>query len=267
MSKKQQLKLKKFSDMDNWSEEDERIKNIKKGTVSDFDISGTLGQKISDTFKKYGLGILSVNIGNWIQNHHILLPEEKNKVEYRVSLGRYLTSQDLIDNFNVDTPEAYIKKFGEDKDYKDFMDMYKQIQNSEIVEMDKYSTLQFSIFLDKRVNNMNNEIGHIAVWQAAGLYLGIIKVSQMTSILGGRLDYSTALAGEEVHNFKTFLKLHNCQLSVDNLEDVSTWAYRVYKDSKFFGELRDKCPMSKRLIDELLSITVPSVSVATPYKN
>lgn len=263
------LKIKKFSDIDNWSAKEDKNAHIPKVNVSDLDLDTTVGKKFSDIFRKYGLGIQTVGIGSWIHNHKILLPGEKGKVEYRVSLGKYLTMEDLVDNFGTDDPAKFLEENDgkKDKNYKEFMTMYDNIQKGTIEDVSRnHSNLEFSVFLDKRVNGIDSEIGHIAVWQAAALYLGIIKASSMNNIIAGRMEYYEALTGD-VDSFKKFLKLHECKVSLENLEDVTTWAYRVYKDSKFFAQLRDEWPQSRRLIEELLNAVVPSINASAPFKN
>ena len=266
MAKKDtKLKVKKFSDMDDWSAtENEMTKGKPKVSAASLDLNTTIGRKFSDTFRKYGLGIVSVGIGSWIKGHGILLEDEKTMVEYRVQLGRYLTNEDLIDQFDTDSPEEFIKNNKDNKNLcKEFMSMYEDVKYGKVVEIDKFSNLQFSVFIDSRISDINSEIGHIAIWQAAALYLGIIKASEMTNVLGGRMEYYEALTGDTVP-FKKFLKQHNCKISIENLEDAATWAYRVYKDSKFFAELRE-WQKSSSLMSELLELVVPSMKFKRPY--
>jgi hypothetical protein len=266
MGKKQTLKVKKFSDMDDWSAtENEATKGKPKVSAASLDLNTTFGKKFSDIFRKYGLGIESVGIGSWIKNHGVLLDDEKDKVEYRVQLGRYLSNEDLIDQFDTDNPEEFIKNNKSNKSLcKEFMSMYDSVKTGKVVEIDKFSNLQFSVFLDKRVSDINSEIGHIAIWQAAALYLGIIKASEMTDVLAGRMEYYDALTGNDPLPLKKFLKQHNCKISLENLEDATTWAYRVYKDSKFFGELRE-WNKSSSLMTELLELVIPSMQFKRPY--
>jgi len=52
------------------------------------------------------------------------------------------------------------------------------------------------------------------------------------------LDPRTVLS-DNVSGFKTFINRKKIKITNDNVEDVPTIEYRLYKDSKFFGRLRD----------------------------
>ena len=87
------MTTKKFSEMgDTWLVQN---KKVYTGTKQ---LDLQLGSKVIDLLEEYGLGIMSVGSGKWINDQHLLLPDETNFQEYRVNIGKRIEWKDFLEN-------------------------------------------------------------------------------------------------------------------------------------------------------------------------
>lgn len=247
--KKPELEIKKFSDMEDWSvanaKKNKEVKRTKASSDRDFGVE--VGKAVQELFKKYGVGIYSIEQGDFCKDNSIVMPREKNSVEYRVTLGSYKTTDELIEEFGTDDPEQFLKDNGGEKDsnYEYFMDIYNDVMDSKVEAFGRYSDVQFSIFTGGVITDIDSEDGKILAWAKAFVYYTILNKCNFKR---GTSDYLDSLRDTE--NFKKYLKANECQLSIDNVEDVERWCYRLYKDGSFFNKFEDN--IDKGVLDSIL---------------
>lgn len=205
-----EMKTKSFSDMDDWSI---KTKKIYTGTKQ---LDLQLGSKVIDLLEKYNLGIKSVDPGKWINEQHLLLPDEKNFQEYRVNIGKRIEWNDFLDN------EGYDYDNMSEKEQEKIKEEYEK------VEFNSYNyDIEFSVFLPNGITDKNS-----AAMSDASTYLKMISDSQLKDIMSGGADYHVFF--DDVYGVKKFIDLKKIEITNKNLEELPTISYRLYKDSKAF---------------------------------
>jgi len=209
------MTTKNFSDMNDWS-----VKNKKVYTgTKQLDLQ--LGSKVIDLLEEYDLGIMSVGTGKWMNDQHLLLPDEENLQEYRVNIGRRIEWKDFLDN----------------EGYEDFDNMSEEEQarieeEYEKLEIDSDPCIEFSVFLPNGITDKNS-----AAMSDASTYLKIISDSELKDVMSGGADYHVFF--DDVYGVKKFLNLKKIEINNKNLEELPSISHRLYKDSKAFNMFRE----------------------------
>lgn len=205
------MKIKNFSDMgDSWSVKD---KKVYTGTKH---LDLKLGSKVIELLEEYGLGIMSVGTGKWINEQHLLLPDEVNFQEYRVNIGKRIEWKDFLEN----------------EGYEDYNNMSEEEQAKieeeyEKLKIDSDPCIEFSVFLPNGITDKES-----AAMSDASTYLKLISDSELKEVMNGSADYH--LFFDDVFGVKKFLNFKKIEINNKNLEDLPTISHRLYKDSKAF---------------------------------
>jgi hypothetical protein len=187
---------------------------------------------------KYGLQ-LKVNSENYLlsKNMNLSLNFEKGFKEYRVYVYHTVSFEEYVENDGLSV-ETLSEE--ESKEYASYYDSYLNDLDTDAI---------FSVFLSP--NNKN--ILENAIINALS-YLNLIYKSFIDVIIHEWVDNN--LFREYTEQFITFINSINFKVNNKNLSDIVDIEYRLYKDSKFFIELREMIGDSnfRNLINELLAI-------------
>jgi hypothetical protein len=216
------LKTIDFKDLDNWDIKSKNDKDKYSGT-KDFDLN--LGQKTLDVLSEYRLGILSINPGDFLTRMEIVLPPEMNFKEYRITLGVKLTFDNFLENNEIDDSDELSDK--------ELIEWETKYDNDEIINIDHYN-LSFSVFFPVGVKNFE-----ASALSEASKYLKLLNDSFPDIIKDGYAEDD--VLNRNVNGYKTFINNKGIKITNNNIEMVSTVNYRIYKDFKFFAELKDVC--------------------------
>jgi len=212
----EEIKTIKSSEMEGWS-------GSKKITYSGSKkIDSQLGSKVLDLLHEYGLGVVSVETGEWLKRSELLLPDEINFQEYRVQIGKKQDWKDFIDNYEDENDDIEYDDLTEEEQEK-----IDDIYNNLPYEVDEHDEIEFSVFLPSNVQNLEE-----AAMSDASTYLKLLKNSGLDSILKGHCEYQIFFDyPTEVSNFINGKRII---ITNKNLEIIKTISYRLYKDSKVF---------------------------------
>lgn len=210
-----------------------------------------------EIFQSYGLDILKIEKEEYLSGRHFQcrLPFE-NETEYRVTLGHIFSMEDVEDWHNCTTVEEHLKKYPTSPTD----DLEKDLKRIGEIEKIQDERLEFSFFLPKgaKVDKKDNkELFHLAAWGSAAVYMTILKNS-IDNTYDGHIHDADEIYHEE--RLGVFLELIGAKISNRNVNDLTGYAYRLYKDSKFFYELQthisDKYGKTSydNLIQELLNV-------------
>ena len=210
------MTIKNSSDMDNWSTD------IKKVYSDNKIINYELGSKVLDLLNEYGLGVVGVGPGKWMNEQHLLIADEGNFQEYRVHIGKKQEWDDFISDYEIENDIEY-KKLSKDEQEK-----IDEIYNKLPYEPDKYEEIEFSVFLPSKTQNLG-----AAAMSDASSYLKLLSDSKLDGIIEGSAEYHIFF--DDTHEVKNFINGKNITITNKNLEDIKTISHRLYKDSKVFG--------------------------------
>jgi hypothetical protein len=210
------ITTKNFSEMGNtWSVQN---KKVYTGTKN---LDLKLGSKVIDLLEEYGLGIMSVGTGKWINEQHLLLPDEVNFQEYRVNIGKRIEWKDFLEN------EGY-----EEYDSMSEEEQARIEEEYENLKIDSDPCIEFSVFLPNGITDKES-----AAMSDASVYLKMINDSELKDVMSGGADYH--LFFDDVYGVKKFLNLKKIEITNKNLEDLPSISHRLYKDSKAFAMFRE----------------------------
>lgn len=224
---------------------------------------------IINALKEVGLGVYEITDSTWMgkwgkgdTENMLLLEDEKSMKEFRVYLGEYFTEKNVDDNWNFTTREKYIEEYGEDdadmKSFEEDLDKVGKLQ-----KIDKHSdTLEFSVFLPSNVkfhdkNSPKYDIFVAGCLTQATVYFRILKETISETYKNPILNIEHCVPiTDDPKLFGVFLKLHNIQITNYNMDIAYDALYRLYKDSKFFYNLKEFIGDDKYkwLIDELSKV-------------
>ena len=205
-----------------------------------------------NAFKKVNLGVLEIKESTWLQG--LLLEDENELKEFRVYLGKYYSEEKFQDDWGnyLDKEEEYQEDIDEDR---------KRIGKLE--ELDGYNSdsLEFSVFLPSSVKFHDKDSPKydmfvtVCLTQAA-IYFKILENVPKTfdsPILD--IEHMDPVV-DDPKLFGVFLKLHGYQITNYNIDKVHEVLYRLYKDSKFFYNLKETLVNNeyKWLMDEFSKI-------------
>ncbi len=214
-----------------------------KKTKKDIDLSKfdtSVGVKLKKIAQSYQLDILSFEPGNCLRDDW-QLPFEMGLEEYRITLGKIYSLEDLENECEATSIEDFIKRWGKDhpvgsRYHAEFLEGVAKLGTIQSVDRDY--KLEFSVFLpemDSYKRTKNHDLIILAIWQLAAHYFIILRNSVDDTFDGKMLEYYSAIHHEK---FGAFLELSQVQISNRNVSRVADYAYRLYKDSKFFYELK-----------------------------
>lgn len=237
------MKIKHSSEMDSWSVDRNKTKTIKTGTKT---LDLNLGSKVIDLFAEYGIGITHLNKKNWLESYHLLLPEENNFEEYRVTINKKQYWEDFIYEYEYDNDIKYDELNDEEKEKI-------QVIYDELPYDAGDPEIEFSVFLP---TNIDKSRLYDAAMADASNYLKVLSESELSSVLEGISDARNILA-DEIEGIKKFTILKNIKITNENLEDLLKVGYRLYKDSKaiyLFDELLGSKSESSNLFKEWINL-------------
>jgi len=164
---------------------------------------------------------MSVSTGKWINDQHLLLPDETNFQEYRVNIGQRIEWKDFLEN------EGY-----EEYDTMSKEEQSKIDEEYEKLEIDSDPCIEFSVFLPNGVTDKNS-----AAMSDASAYLKLISDSELKDVMNGAADYHIFF--NDVYGVKKFLNLKKIEITNKNIDELPTISHRLYKDSKAFAMFRE----------------------------
>jgi hypothetical protein len=201
------------SEMDEWST---RKKEIKKGNKT---LDLVLGEKVLQLFNSYNLSI-EVGRGKVLTDWKLLLPDEKDLVEYRVEVVVKIDWDGFINDYEIDNDIEY--ETLSDIEKEKIEDIYNDL---EYISHDE--DISFSVFLP---SNISGSIKYAAMSDASK-YLKLLSDSNLNNVIDGRID-GRRIINDEIEGLKKFTILKDIKISNENIEDIITVGYRLYKDSK-----------------------------------
>lgn len=210
-SNENKLQFMRFKDMENWDPKQNKNTNLtgkKKLNIN-------LGQKVIEFFNE-NLLFVSVGPGDWIKRQNLLLPDEKNLKEYRVTIGKRQEYKEWLEwNGYDDSPKMKKEWEEETPDYDD-------------------DFLEWSVFLPVGTNNLES-----AAMADSSTYLKLI-IDTFPYVVENYIDikYGGAIV-DNPEGFKKFINSKDINITNNNVEIVGKINRRLYKDSKVFGEIRE----------------------------
>lgn len=208
----------KFSELDGeWSKPGDKRKytGIK-------DLDSSVGEKVLEMLKTHGLSIECAK-GDYLNKQDLLLKDEDKFVEYRVRLVRIIPWDDFLENEGYYTEKEF-EELSDDEQLK-LVDEYEE--NS----TDDSGDMEFSVFLP--VDTPNHELKYLALSDATN-YLNVLNTS-IPAVTKGGLNYN--IFGEYPEETTKFINDKNIRINNKNLPIVNKISYRLYRDSKFFGNV------------------------------
>lgn len=229
------------SDMENWSL-DNNDKSKYTGTKN---LNTNLGAKMIEVFNDYGFFVMGVGPGDFLNSYKITLDPEKNLREYRVKLGLNDTWENFLES------NGYTQEEFDDLDIKEQQQLENEFnEQGDIAD----GNLEFSVFLPNGVKDEKSAFAD------AFEYLKLVQNSIPEMYINPTLDEPRdgGVLSEFPDEFKKFINNKGIKITNDNVEEVNTINYRLYKDSKFFSNLKEVCDdfkiNYKNLINDLLNI-------------
>lgn len=213
----------KSSDMENWSTEKPMVYPGNKN------INYNLGNKVIKLLTEYGLGIVNVTPGGWLKKQELLLADETNIKEYRVTIGKKQDWNDFIEDYESENDVEYDKL--NKKEQKKINDIYDDLPYGKGTSYGP-DEIEFSVFLPNNVKNINS-----AAMSDASTYLKLLIDSGFKLYSRDFDEY--AVFHHEPISTKNFINGKKITINNDNLEDLVPISYRLYKDGKVFDAFRD----------------------------
>ena len=217
------MKTVKFSDMENWSVGGNKNKKVYSGSK---EFNYELGNKVIELLNEYGLGIVGVGPGKWLEQQKLILQDETNFKEYRVNIGKKQDWDDFIEEYESDNDVVYdeLDEVGQEK--------IDEIYNNLPYDKVGYDYIEFSVFLPTNVTDVN-----AAAMSDASTYLKLL-VDSGFKLYGGGLDEYDVFYNEPIYT-KNFVNGKKITINNSNLEELVTVSYRLYKDGKVFDSFKE----------------------------
>ena len=204
-----------------------------------------IGNKMIKVFNNYGFFVMGIGSGDYLNKQKIIFELEKKLKEYRVKLGLKNTWENFLESNGYDQQDFEELNLKEQQNLKSEFDNEGDISKED---------LEFSVFLPNGVKNENNAFAD------AFEYLKLVEKSIPKMYENPTLPYPNegGVLSDFPNDFKKFINNKNIKITNDNIEEVNTINYRLYKDSKFFYNLKEVCNNHninyKELINSLLNI-------------
>lgn len=233
----EKIETRNFSDMENWSAKKPLVYSGNKKI--DYD----LGSKVINLLAEYGLGVVNVSPGDWLEKYKLLLPDETNLKEYRVQIGKKQDWDDFISDYEIENDIEY------EKVSKKVKEKIHQIYNELPYEFGSNDEIEFSVFLPNNIVNIE-----AAAMSDASTYLKLLSDSGLNDIMRGVAEYHVLF--DEPDGFKNFINGKKISITNKNLEYVIDISTRLYKDSKVFTAFEDNIGGSetKQMINNWLNL-------------
>jgi hypothetical protein len=193
-------------------------------------------------FKKYKLKIKEFSYHGYICDNE-RFPNEKKFREVRVELGQIHDKEHLKDMYGCDSLNTYnsnLDNYYRDKNsLKYFKEDLKKVENEIPYKVD--NNLEFSFFIKYEedlilsIDNMNYVY---QAYESAFFYMSFLMSTMSQVYNEKRFDYLSAFI-EFTDSYKDVLSYIDLNITNNNIEDVQSISYRLYKDYKFFYELRE----------------------------
>lgn len=232
------IKLKNFSNMDEWNISDVQYDQIVKNGIKDV----SLVKHFQNVFKEeLGLSIVGIDRMKFLGEHLDVLNEGPH--EYRITLGTETTESDIISSYyDYDTIEETIDYLNENGDSpeeieKIVKEIKKDIEDNvgEAKEVDQQLT--FSVFSDKLLPPTQYAT-QLLLSVKAIKYLGdLISSGMFEYVIGGSLDRNDMMGSPEL--ITNFYNKRGFKVTNEKVDNVLSTPYRLYKDNVFFHELKD----------------------------
>lgn len=225
IKKFEEIKTIKSSELDSW--DTKQISDQKKYTGTK-NLNKDIGAKMIEVFNNYGFFVMGVGPGDFLGSYHILLEPEKNLREYRVKLGLNDTWENFLDS------NGYSEEEFNELDIKEQQQLEKDFNRQGDISD---GNMEFSVFLPNGVKDEN------AAFSDAFEYLKLVQnsIPQMYTDPILEEPRSGGVLNDLPDEFKKFINNKGIKITNENVEDVNTINYRLYKDSKFFYELKEVC--------------------------
>jgi len=201
-----------FSDLENWDIKKDRVYTGTKNLNLD------IGQKVFNLLEEYGL-LAEVGPGNFLTRQNSVLASEKQFREYRVHLSKIKPFNEYLDDEGIDDFDKLSKK--------EKIRIQKEYESRKIYGD---TNLEFSVFLPSDIKSY--DITNSALYDASNY---LLVLSDCIPELFKGIEDNVLI--DNTKGFKCFLNKKDLKITNDNIEDVPAINYRIYKDSKFFGEL------------------------------
>jgi hypothetical protein len=235
------LRIKKWSDLDSWDPNEINYQPIKSGDINNKEVL-----KIMTVLEKYGLYVTSVGTGEYLKRNDIIIGNEVNYKEWRVTLGYKRELYDWLElEYNISKED-----FNElnDKEKSDY-----ELEWNDLEPTESDYDFSFSVFMGTEKTNLKNK----------GIYFGWKYLKLLEKSFG----YDYILNHESPENdhfedltkgFKNFVNNYGIKINNDNFDVLLKINYRLYKDSKFLSLLWEICNefeiKYKDLMEDLLKI-------------
>lgn len=208
------------------------------------ELFGNKAEYLKNLFNSSGLGILEIRNGSFFHDENKFpFESKKGLVEYRVTLGKILDEDWLMEMYDIEEPTLKaFKNLYEGSDTDDFLNDKKRI--GEIQRLD--NELTFSVFLPKTTKVTYPSFIE-NVWECAVNYINLLSKTYGLFI-GNNGDVSLmdshALEplSDQSKDFGNLLTEVDVKINNNNLNKAVDYSYRLYKDNKFFlylGEFLD----------------------------
>lgn len=214
------VKLVKYSDMDTWGSREDTSHFT--GT-KDLDLK--LGKEVYDMLNDHGLTVFCSK-GVYLTRNKLLIADESTFVEYRVRFAKIIPWDDFLDNNGIEEDEY------DDLSVEEQTKLTDEYRGGENTDDD--GDMEFSVFLPLNVKSKTEtEIIYLALSDASN-YLKLLKNS-IPEVIRGYLNYNVFM--EYPEETTTFINNKGIKISNKNLPKVTNISTRLYKDSKFFGNI------------------------------
>jgi len=224
----------------NWSA---KHHNDKREYTATKKLNSNIGDKMIKVFNDYGFFVKGVGPGDFLKTQGILLGSEKKLREYRVELGLNDTWENFLESNGLDQ-----------KEFDELSEKEQQELDNDFNEQGDIAdaSMEFSVFLPNGIKDESSAFAD------AFEYLKLVEKSIPQMYINPTLSDSDGVLNDYENEFKKFINNKKINITNDNIEVVVTVNYRLYKDSKFFYELKEVCEKHdidyKDLINDLLNI-------------
>jgi len=209
-------------------------------------------EKVYDILAHYGLAVLDMQPGdNFLSKGGFQLGNEKNKTEWRVTLGQFYSRRSLGKEWGVETIEEWDAENGKDNiNRDDFLEDIEKLGTIKPIPWTRQK-LEFSVFIDNYKPSEPDVKALVVI--TAVKYMSHLITSFGKDIIEGKItsrDYMYELMENVEYGFTKFLDKSGEKITNKNIDRIPTICRRLWKDSKFFRELRDY--LGPRVANEML---------------
>lgn len=234
------IQIKNFSQLDNWSWS--MAIDPKKGLISSSQLDFKLCDKILEVLNSYGYDITIIGIGDYLEKNGLTFGSENNLIEHRAEVVKKPDYNDFKHDYLIDNDfenESDMTKVDKDK---------MQAEYDEL-DYDEIGNITYSFFVGKNISKQY--LKQAAIYYG---YLYMKMLHDMSDTFITKPTYEENFLRENEEGYKLFLNTNGIHISNKNVERVLDVNYRLYKDSKFFGEAKSEIKEYRRIIDELIAL-------------